>query len=813
MLCPVVKVLLGHYRRYPLQIVLVWLGLTLGVSFFIGVMAISNHVRQSYEHDEKLFANPLPYYIRSKTIGKPIPFSFYRQLKKAGFSQCIPFESFRTSTHQGLDIILIGIEPVGTRVDLAPFFNYPVFLSKTPHQVVISSDLARKERLKDGDWIRMKSGARLGPVIIDQNNWIFGSRIIVDLSLVQGLKGTKTLSAIACGDMRYAQLKRLKQHLPGYLTINRNYRSDIGSLTKAFLLNLKVIAMLAFLVGLFIYYQAISLSFIQRQPLVGLLRQMGVSGKELITVLAIELGGLILLSWVSGNLLGLFLANLFIPAVDKNLMPDSTHISFLTSWHWQWGVYSILLIFFGACAACLWPLIRLLKSPPIRLTMKVSLIRFAGIEFAFQGGLALLFLGVAVSLYFGVSAPWTGFAVPALILISVGLATPYVIWKVFDFLSYRLKNVRRRWFFADAAASMGYRGIATMAFLIALTANIGVETLVGSFRGTMDSWLNERLSADVYIYASPSSENDISQWLKLQSGVTSVWKRWERDIASRQGLLQVISSGDSEDELRSLTVKVAVPEFWQRLHHSKSILVSESMALKLGIRPGDIINLPKPLGKRWQVVGVYYDYGNPFYQLLISEQRWLSYFGHHGDIVLSAITEKGYSLQRLRRDLELKFNLDADRIFDNRAIHHMVMNMFDRTFSVANKFGKITLLIAIFGIFFATLAGEMIRQRHQTLLRCLGVSGKELVMISCAQLCIFAFISLVIAIPLGITLASLVLDIVIKQMFGWSVQLHFSLPGYIEMSFWSLVALILAGVIPILKLILRPAVKSLRDAL
>ena len=58
MLWPVVKALLGHYRRYPLQIILVWLGLTLGVSLLVGVTAINQHARQSYEHGEKLFSNP-----------------------------------------------------------------------------------------------------------------------------------------------------------------------------------------------------------------------------------------------------------------------------------------------------------------------------------------------------------------------------------------------------------------------------------------------------------------------------------------------------------------------------------------------------------------------------------------------------------------------------------------------------------------------------------------------------------------------------------------------------------------------------------
>ena len=58
MLWPVVKALLGHYRRYPLQIILVWLGLTLGVSLLVGVTSINQHAKQSYATGEKLFSNP-----------------------------------------------------------------------------------------------------------------------------------------------------------------------------------------------------------------------------------------------------------------------------------------------------------------------------------------------------------------------------------------------------------------------------------------------------------------------------------------------------------------------------------------------------------------------------------------------------------------------------------------------------------------------------------------------------------------------------------------------------------------------------------
>lgn len=103
---------------------------------------------------------------------------------------------------------------------------------------------------------------------------------------------------------------------------------------------------------------------------------------------------------------------------------------------------------------------------------------------------------------------------------------------------------------------------------------------------TTDRWLNERLAADLYVYSSPSSQKEMTDWLVQQDAVQSLWKRWERDIPSDQGLLQIVSTGKSSGELNTLTVKVAVPNFWELLHTQRSIMISESMSLKLDILLG-----------------------------------------------------------------------------------------------------------------------------------------------------------------------------------------------------------------------------------
>ena len=246
MLWPVVKALLGHYRRYPLQIILVWLGLTLGVSLLVGVTAINQHAKQSYAHGEKLFSNPLPYRIRPKHSANKIPQGFYIQLRREGFQQCAPFDNHRVTDENGSNFMLIGLDPV-SMLQLQPGVALrdltTLNLMKPPYPILVSDDLAKHMEWSDGDYIHLADGSELGPLVVDQNKMINGTRLIADISLLRMLKRSSGLSVIACSDMSEAKFERLKSMLPNGLTISRSSKAELESLTSAFHLNLTAMGM------------------------------------------------------------------------------------------------------------------------------------------------------------------------------------------------------------------------------------------------------------------------------------------------------------------------------------------------------------------------------------------------------------------------------------------------------------------------------------------------------------------------------------------------------------------------------------------
>ncbi|MDF2152398.1 ABC transporter permease [Vibrio sp. CAU 1672] len=817
MLWPVVKALLGHYRRYPLQIILVWLGLTLGVSLLAGVTSINQHARQSYATGEQLFSNPLPYRIRTKHSANKIPQGFYIQLRRAGFNQCAPFDVLHLDSKYDMSLMLVGIDPVAM-LPLEDGRTLDDFLTlslmKPPYPILVSQDLAQHLSWQDGDFIELNDGSQLGPIQVDTEQLLTGTRLVTDISLLRMLKRSSGLSTIACGEMPDEKLEALKTMLPKGMSLVRSSRVELESLTKAFHMNLTAMGMLSFLVGLFIFYQAMSLSFIQRQRLVGILRQTGVNGMQLAQALLLELSILVLVAWACGNFFGLLLANELIPAVSSSLSDlYDANVGLSIGWSWQSSLYSLAMAAMGALISCLWPLIRLLQAQPIRLSSRLSLMRFAGKEFSWQAFAACACCVMAIAVYQAPKTQESGFTITALMLVSVALFLPFLMWHLFQKFSFSLRWVRARWFFADAAASMSYRGVATMAFMLALAANIGVETMVGSFRDTTDKWLNQRLAADIYIYPTNNSAARMSSWLKEQPEVDMVWWRWEKELSTDFGALQVVSSGASEGELDALTVKLGVPNYWYQLHHTQSLMVSESMALKLDIRPGDEIELSHPLGEKWLVVGVYYDYGNPYNQVLLSHRNWLHAFAGTGNVGLGVLLRDNVNSDGLKHRMEELFRLPQDRVFNNNNIYNQAMRVFDHTFAIADTLGNITLIIAVFGLFFATLAGELSRQRHFSLLRCMGVSDKELVILGGLQLFVFGAVSAIIAVPLGMALAHLIIDVIIKQSFGWSLELQVIPWKYAQTIAWAMVAIIAAGALPVLRMIKSTPMKSLRDAL
>ncbi|OAN17736.1 ABC transporter permease [Photobacterium jeanii] len=813
---PVAKALWGHYRRHPFQILLVWLGLTLGIALLIGVMAINQQARESYRQGEQLFDNPFPYRIRSLQSGMKVPQGFYIDLRRAGFKECVPIDEHRITTEQQRDFELLGVDPIAmfsTLKSTGPSQPQLFDLITPPYPILIGEQLARYIGVQDGEMITLDDGMNIGPLRVVSDERIGGPRMIADMALLRQISRSSGFTAVICREMSSERIRDLEAKLPSGMGMDVNQSATLEPLTNAFHLNLFAMGMLSFVVGLFIFYQAMSLSLSQRQPLVGLLRQMGVSGYQLSGALAIEILLWVILGLVGGNLLGLLLAQQLLPSVAATLSDlYGANVNLAIEWHWQWGLASLAIAVFGSVLACGWPALRLIKTQPLRLATRMSLIRISGREFAFQAIISCFFIGAAYGVYQLPHGQTAGFVLIAFILVACGLMMPFILWQFFRLLAKVVKAARLRWFFSDAAASLSYRGVAAMAFMLALASNIGMETMVGSFRYTTENWLGQRLAADIYVRPPLSVATRLETWLEQQPEVDQVWRRWRKELDTHKGIVELRSIGHSQGEKAAMAVKVATPDYWAKTHSQRAVMVSESMALREGWKPGDIVNLPAPLGKGWHISAVYYDYGNPHGQLLLSQRNWQKLWQKKGAVGFAIHLKEGESPEPIMARMGERFRLQPERVRNNAELMNQAMRVFDRTFVVTSTLGKLTLFISVCGLFVATVAGEVSRQRQFALLRCMGMTGRELAMLGGGQLFIIGLLTALMALPLGLVLAQLLIDVVLKYSFGWTMELYFFPSQYLVSLSAALVVLLAAGAWPVWRLVKRSAITSLRES-
>ncbi|OOE88140.1 ABC transporter permease [Salinivibrio sharmensis] len=817
---PVASALWGHYRRHPFQVFLVWLGLTLGVSLLVGVLSINQHAQQSYREGAKLFNNPYPFSIHHTERTQRVPHAFYVGLRRQGLTQCVPVDRIDIVTPSLDDIHLMGVDTIamlpllsGQAAESSATLS-PLDAISEPYPVYVGEAMAEHKGWEEGQMIELLDYPPIGPLrIIDNDALSMGTYLVADMALLRKLSSRTGFTEVLCGALSQSERQTIREDLSSALTLTKTQSTQLGPLTRAFHLNLLAMGLLAFVVGLFIFYQAISLSMTQRQPLVGNLRQLGVDGRQLSGVVATELLLWVLLGVVSGNVLGMLLANQLLPAVATTLSDlYGADINLVMHWQWQWGLYSLLLAILGAAMASAWPLVRLVSTSPGRLSQRMTLMRGTRREYAVQAILAVLLGLAAWGVSYWETSQWQGFTLIAFTMLSAALALPYLCGWLFHTSAAAYAGARWRWFFTDAAASLSYRGVAAMAFMLAISAHIGMETMVGSFRTSTETWLQQRLAADVYVRPNHAALDEMETWLVNNKDVAQFWTSYRRELTANQGRLEVLSVGNRPSEKQTLAMKAAQPDYWAQVHQERAVLLSEALAAKFGVGVGESINLPAPMGERWQVAGIYYDYGNPYGQLVVSTRsdagQWLKQGRSSLAVVLNQDTQTEQFVDRINH----RFSLTTGQVQNQADIMRYAMRIFDRTFTVTESLCALMLVVAICGLFFSTLATELSRQRQYSLLRYLGLSGRELIALGGGQLVLLGLTSALIAIPLGLVLAGMLIHVVLKASFGWTMTMSFFPISYATTIGLSMLALMVAGAWPVYRMLKRTAAASLRDA-
>ncbi|MGL4475448.1 MAG: ABC transporter permease [Shewanella sp.] len=873
------KVFLAHYRHKPLQAGSILLGIILAVTLLIGVKATNENAVRSYSEATELLSRQATAYILPPSSTGTLDESQYFVLRQAGLPVLAVLDG-QVLDDQGQRWQINGSDIIAATALLRSAKASPQGSSASANSHIDKQQDAMPDlplgRLLQGQMLAIVSQSladRLTAKGVNQpsdsaagsqatnktsNNSAslvlagqtislqplpdsagLGHNILLDIGVAQqllNLPGRLSYIAVMTDDpIMLAQVERLLR--AGNSLKMGDQGEALTELTASFHLNLQAMAMLAFVVGLFIAYNGIRYSLMKRQRLLLKLLQAGVTRHALMLALLLELLLLVLVGASLGFVLGLQLSQWLQPMVAMTL--EQLYGARLLPGYWQlaWLGEAIALTLAAAILACI-PLYRALTTQSLARAgtqYTQSLIQYRSHKLQFITA-CILMSGAAALIPFSTDYRYS-LALLGVLTLAMPLLLPQLMLWLVNLLEKFAPKGLVQYLLAETRELTAPLALAMMALILALSANVSMNTLVGSFEQTLKTWMDNRLHADLYIRPNPDDTDRIEQWLRQTKGINRVSIQWEGfshislshqsdiqgDIQSEGSLTQngaalalprhrvMLLARDDEAMLATVSIKAESATHWEELLQGQSLMLSEPLALRHNIKVGDRLQLgatehlfPEGL----TVSAIYYDYGKPLGEVMISEGLWQK-AGLSNKQRNFAVNWQG-DIEQLQLQLQQQ-GIASAMMYSQGKIKTEAIKLFKRTFSITVVLNSLTLIVAAIGLFSASMMLMQNRQAPLARLYALGVPRPQLFAMVSIQMLLMVLMTCLLALPAGAILGWLLIHKVTLQAFGWSIVMVWDWWAYVQVSLLALLACATAVAIPLIRQTRRPLISSLQQ--
>jgi len=786
MLRTAMSALLSHWRRQPLQLAMLLLGLSLATALWSGVQAINAEARASYDRAAAMLGQDRLEQLVSAD-GEPILQETFVAFRRGGWLVSPVLEG--EVRFGAVRLRVIGIEPLtlpveARQVNVEGGDGLRDFLSP-PGPLFVAPATAEQLAAQETPPLRIDKDLPVGAAITD----------IGRAQVLLGKPG-QISRLIVAADQPMGRIP-LQTVAPGLTLRKPDVQDDLARLTDSFHLNLTAFGLLAFVVGLFIVYSAIGLAFEQRRPTFRTLRSLGLPARALTGLLLAELVILALAAGLSGVALGYLVASVLLPDVAATLrglygadVPGT--LTLRPEW-WATGLGIAVLGTLGSAAQSLW---RVWRMPLLAPAQPRAWARASEAALRLQAGAAATLLAATVVLAKWGTGLVAGFALLGVLLVGSALLLPVMLAGLLIAMQGLSTGALASWFWADTRQQLPRLSLALMALLLALSANVGVGTMVASFRLTFTGWLDQRLASEIYVTARTEEEaKNLRDWLTPRvDAVLPIW-HVEGEVAGQPA--EIYGVADHATFRDNWPLLEAVPDVWDRVARGEAGLINEQLARREGLGIGDPLSLPG--GWKTTVAGIYSDYGNPVGQVIVGIDVLTAHFPE--------VPRLRYGLRvspsaagDLKEALIAAFNLPQTNVLDQAAIKQRSLQIFEKTFAVTGALNILTLGVAGLAMFASLMTLSGIRLPQIAPVWAMGLTRRNLVLLELAQTMILSIFTLLAALPVGVALAWVLLAIVNVAAFGWRLPMHLFPSDWFKLAVLALVASLFAAMIPLRRL-------------
>ncbi|MEA2795072.1 MAG: putative transport system permease protein [Bradyrhizobium sp.] len=798
----ILAVLLSHWRRHPMQLATLLIGLISATALWSGVQALNQQARSSYDRAAATFGGARTAMLAGRD-NATFPQQLFVDLRRAGW----PVSPVLEGRIQigGRSFRLLGIEPITLPAEVG---NAPA-IGKTglqsfvapPGEMLVAPEVISDLNLPEGATPAASDGTLLPPLRVQPQ--LVPGVLVVDIGIAQRLlKMPDQVSRLLIGKAKgkRAPLESVvgdKLHL-----IEPDAESDLERLTDSFHLNLTAFGLLSFVVGLFIVNSAIGLAFEQRLPMLRTLRACGVSARMLNTVLVVELVSLALVAGIVGLVCGYLIAASLLPDVAASLRGlYGAQIPGQLTLKGEWWIAGIIISVAGALLAATTSLLKAIRLPVLAAAQPQAWQQAQHRWLILQGALALAVFGAAGCLLCYGDSLVAGFAVLAGLLLGAALGLPAILELVLALGQRSAHRALAIWFWADSRQQLSGLSLALMALLLALAVNVGVGTMVETFSRTFTSWLDGRLAADVYLSAADNTQAaEIRAWLRQRPEVEAILPGGRAEAQIGGAPIEILGIADHATYRDRWPLLQSTANAWRRLRAGDAGLISEQLARRLKLGVGDSIEVPLQ-GGNWtlEVVGIYADYGNPKGQIGVNIAALTRRFP---EIPLTrlALRVLPAEIPALMSSLQSKFGLDGRNLSDQASLKAESTRIFNRTFAVTAALNTFTLGVAGVALLTSLLTLSNSRLPQLAPLWAIGITRRRLAAIELLKTMSVALITTLLALPLGLLVAWCLIAVVNVKAFGWRLPFDIFPLQLLQLLGVAMLASLLAALLPVLKL-------------
>ena len=602
---------------------------------------------------------------------------------------------------------------------------------------------------------------------------------------------------------------------PGTRAIEPKVRTgEIQRMLRSFQLNLAALSYIALLVGMYLIYNTVAISVVQRRPEIGTLRAIGVRRSQILRTFLAEgvLFGVV--GSALGLVLGCVLATFSVSAVSRTV--DTLYVSS----HADHVIYDPLVLLkalivgiIAATVAALIPAIEAAGTPPaiaMRAQGYERKLPFLAQRTAFAGAV-LLALGYALT--FGPpinDIPVFGYAAGLLFIFAGSLFAPLAIAGLSRLASAVLtsRSAAGELAAANLGSSPVRNSVAVASLMIAIAMTVAVAILIGSFRTTVIAWAGDTLKADIFVrplgLGDASSDATFSPSVAATiariPGVASVDVFRGLTIPFRGRITNIgatnLDSFSTRSKVRFIG-RVDTAALAHDLPGSTNVLISEPFATKFGLDTGGTFALDTPAGMTtFTVAAVYNDYSSDAGVILMDLGTYRRFYHDSSINSIAVYAKPGADLVTLRDRIVrsvLPLRIDTET---TRELRTLVIQIFDRTFAITYALYVISITIAVLGVVSTLFALVLERRREIGLLRYLGLRTRDVRRMVYFEAAFIGLLGGVSGVIVGVILALLLIFVINRQAFGWLIELHMPYDFLAEAVVLVVIAALVAGIYP-----------------